>query len=135
MAVSVFVGVFVGMLVGVFVEVLVGVFVEVFVGVLVGVLVGVAQTTGVTLSVSSVTAPFRARALPARLALVFMVMLESARIFPTKAVVVSRVAELVTCQNTLQPGPGPLLIKTTDEPGAVVSALPILKTQAALGLP
>ena len=50
---------------------------------------------------SSVTAPFRAKALPQLMpAPVFIVMLVSARIFPANAVVVPRVAELPTCQNT-----------------------------------
>ena len=49
----------------------------------------------------SVTAPFRAKALPQlMLAPLFMVMPVSARIFPANAVVVPRVAELPTCQNT-----------------------------------
>ena len=79
--------------------------VAVLVDVLVDVLVAcaAAQTTGVTWLVSSVTAAFRARALPARLAPVFMVMLATARIFPTNEVVVPTVAELPTCQNKLQP--------------------------------
>ena len=55
-----------------------------------------------TLLVSIVTAPFRAKALPDTLAPVFRVMLVSARIFPANAVPVPRVAELPTCQNTLQ---------------------------------
>ena len=71
-------------------------------GVTVGVGVAVAHTVAETVFVSSVTAPFRARALPDTLAPVFMVMLVSARIFPTNVVVVPRVAELPTCQNTLQ---------------------------------
>jgi hypothetical protein len=152
--VNVLVGVFVGgTVVSVVVNVLVGVFVvgtavmvvvSVLVGVFVGgtavsvaviVAVGKAQTNGVTLFVSSVTAPFRARALPARLAPVFMVILVNARIFPTNAEFVSIVAELPTCQNTLQPAPGRLFLKTTVELGAVVSVLPISKTQIALGSP
>ena len=55
------------------------------------------------LLVSSVTAPFRASALPSTIsAPVFSVMLVSARIFPRKSVFVPRVAELPICQNTLQ---------------------------------
>ena len=85
--------------------------------------------------VSSVTAPLSARALPARLAPVTKVMLADARIFPTNEVPDPRVAELPTCQNTLQPGPEPLLLKPTDELDAVVRVLPIWKIQTALGLP
>jgi hypothetical protein len=47
---------------------------------------------------SSVTAPFRARALPDSVAPVVRAMLVSATIFPTNEVVVPRVAELPTCQ-------------------------------------
>src|SRR6185436_1111650 len=50
---------------------------------------------------SSVTAPFRARALPDTLAPVARVMLVSARILPANEVPVPRVAELPICQNTL----------------------------------
>ena len=54
------------------------------------------------LLVSSVTAPFCARAAPqAMLAPVFNVMLVSARMSPTNEVVVPSVAELPTCQKTL----------------------------------
>ncbi len=87
-----------------------------------------------TVFVSIVTAPVRAKALPGRMvALVFRVMLADARMLPSNAVPVPRVAELPTCQNTLQPEP--LLIMTTDELLAVVSVLPIWKTKSALGLP
>ena len=51
---------------------------------------------------SIVTAPFRARALPDTFAPVVRVMLVSARILPMNLVLVPRVAELPTCQNTLQ---------------------------------
>ena len=60
-------------------------------------------------------------------------MLVSARMFPANVVVVPSVAELPTCQNTLQCEPP--LITTTDEPLAVVSVLPIWKMKTALGLP
>ena len=76
--------------------------------------------------VSSVTAPFRARALPFRIvAPVVSVILVSARMCPSKAVFVPSVAELPTCQNTVLPGIAPPLIVTTDELLAVVSVLPI----------
>ena len=71
-------------------------------GFAVGVGVAAAHTLAETVLVSIVTAPFRARALPDTLAPVFRVMLVSARIFPTNVVVVPSVAELPTCQNTLQ---------------------------------
>jgi hypothetical protein len=85
--------------------------------------------------VSSETAPFRANARPVSPAPVFRVMLVSARMFPRNVELVPSVAELPTCQNTLQRDVGPLLIMRTDEPLAVVSALPILKTNTALALP
>ncbi len=64
---------------------------------------------------------------------VVMVMLSSARIFPANAVPVPSVAELPTCQNTLQSEPP--LITFTVELLAVVSVLPIWKTNTALGSP
>src|ERR1700730_19074346 len=73
---------------------------------------------------SSVTAPLIAKALPhVIVAPLFRVMLVSARIFPANLVVVPRVAELPTCQNTF--GSLRLLVKITDELLAVVSVLPI----------
>ena len=59
------------------------------------------EETVITLS-SKVTAPFCASALPDKVASVVTVILVSARIFPTKVVSVPIVAELPTCQNTLQ---------------------------------
>ena len=80
-------GVFVSVKVGgviVPVLVVVGVCVMVRVVVVVDVFVDwTAQNKGVMLLVSSVTAPFRARALPVRLAFVVMVILADARILPT----------------------------------------------------
>lgn len=72
--------------------------------------------------VSSVTVPFRANALPCRLALVAMVMLVSATMFPWNALNVPRAAELPTCQKTSQ-GEAPPIRLTIDAPGpdAVVS--------------
>jgi hypothetical protein len=67
---------------------------------------GAVQTLEEMLSVSNVTAPFRARARPeAMFAPVFKVMLANARILPWNEVVVPRVAELPICQNTLHPEP------------------------------
>src|ERR1051326_4517026 len=77
-----------------------------------------------TLFVSSVTAPLRASALPVTFAPVVSVML------------VPSVAELPTCQFTFGGHVAPaLLIRTTDEALAVVNVLPILKRNAAFGLP
>jgi len=116
---------------GVLVAVLVGgtgVSVTVSVGVAVG---GAAQIAETTLE-SNVTAPLRARVLPLTLAPVFRVMLVSARILPSNIVPVPSVAELPTCQNTLQVSP---LIRRTDALLAVVSVLPTLKTKTASGSP
>jgi hypothetical protein len=85
--------------------------------------VGAAQPEKPTWFVSIVTAPLRARPLPDTLAPVVRVMLVRARILPTNTVPVPMVAELPTCQNTLQPTP--LLVTRIDELLAVVSVLPI----------
>ena len=80
---------------------------------------------------SSVTAPFRAKALPQlMLAPVFRVMLVSARIFPSNEVVVPRVAELPTTQYTASFVPR--FSVRTDEADAVVRVLPIWKMMAVL---
>jgi hypothetical protein len=91
------------------------------------------QLVGEIRLLSSVTDPFRAKALPARLAPVFKAILVSARMFPVKSVRVPRVAELPICQNTLH-CPAPLMI-TTEALDAVVSLLPIWKMKSALGSP
>jgi hypothetical protein len=85
---------------------------------------------GLMMLVSSVRAPFLARARPPlappptpMVALVVRVMLVRAIRFPWNDVAVPRVAELVTCQNTLQELA--LLMSTTREALAVVSADPI----------
>jgi hypothetical protein len=81
----------------------VGVPVELAVVVVVaGVVDVVAQLDGVMVSESSVTAPFSARTRPAIVTFVVTVMLWLARIVPTKLESVPSVAELPTCQNTLQ---------------------------------
>ena len=79
---------------------------------------------------SSVSAPLRARARPPLrppptpiVAPVVSVMLVSAIRFPWNEVAVPRVAELVTCQNTLQELVKPL--RTTRDALAVVSVDPI----------
>src|SRR5579872_6478487 len=87
----------------------------------------------VTVLVSSVTAPLRASARPSRLAPVVIVMLVNARMFPPNAVAVPMVAELPTCQKTLQMEAP--LTTTTDEPLAVVKVLPILNTNTAFAVP
>jgi hypothetical protein len=87
----------------------------------------------VTLLLSSVTAPFRAKTLPLTLALVFRVMLVSATTLPGSEAPVPRVAELPTCQDT--PQLEALLMSMTDEPLAVVSVLPILKMKTAFEWP
>ena len=55
-----------------------------------------------TVLVIRVTAPFRANNLPLTLALAWSEMLSNARIFPLKIELVFNVAELPTCQKTLQ---------------------------------
>ena len=87
----------------------------------------------VTWLLSSVTAPLRARALPDKLAPVVRVMLVSATMLPGREEPVPKVAELLTCQNT--PQPGAPLMRRTEEPLAVVSVLPTLKMKTAFGLP
>jgi hypothetical protein len=85
------------------------------------------------LLVSSVTAPFLASALPMMFAPVFRVMLVSAIRLPMNDVVVPSVAELPICQAT--PHGFPPLIRTTDDPLAVVNVLPVLKTKTAFAFP
>jgi hypothetical protein len=86
----------------------------------------------VTVLVSSVTAASRARSLPATVALVVAVMLVAARIFPLNVVLVPRVAELPTCQYTLQGWSPNAPENTTDEAEAVVNVLGILNTHTLL---
>ena len=66
----------------------------------------------VNVSLMSVTAPLRASRRPWIVAPLFALIDVSARMLPTKVAVVSRVAELPTCQNTLQ-GEAPLISDTT----------------------
>jgi hypothetical protein len=75
------------------------------------------------LLVFKVTAPLRAKALPAKVAPEFIEMLVSARMFPTNVVPTSMVAELLTCHSTLQAFAA--LIRLTVEPGDVMSVLDI----------
>lgn len=76
-----------------------------------------------TALLSIVTAPLRANARPLTFALVLSVMLVSATMLPLNAVPVPSVAELPTCQKTLQSF-APLMTMTL-ELLAVVSVLPI----------
>jgi len=97
-----------------------------------GVIGAIHEETVITLE-SIVTAPFCARALPDKVASVVIVILVSARIFPMNVVPVPIVAELPTCQNTLQ-ACAPLM-STTDALLAVMRVLATLNTQTALGSP
>src|ERR1700737_1451336 len=91
------------------------------------------EPNALTELVSSVTAPLIAKALPVViLAPVVRVMLVLARIFPSNAVAVPRVAELPTCQNMLGSA-GPTNV--TAELDAVVRELPIWKMKVPVGLP
>src|SRR6185295_280476 len=84
-------------------------------------------------SLINVTAPVCAKARPQSMVTpLFMEMLASARRFPAKSVVVSRVAELPIFQKT--PAPVPVLITLTTEAGEVMS-VSIWKSQNALALP
>jgi hypothetical protein len=73
---------------------------------------------------ASVTVPFRARALPCKVALVSRVILVSARMFPWTALKVPIAAELATVHQTSH-GVAPLMRLTLDAPGplAVTSEL------------
>jgi hypothetical protein len=99
--VGVAVTVTVGVAVTVAVTVTVGVAVTVWVTVTVGVGVG-AQSALLTTLVSRVTAPFRASSRPLTFAPVVAVMEVRARMLPLNVDPVPRVAELPTCQKTLQ---------------------------------
>jgi len=83
--------------------------------------------------VSNVTAPFRASALPSNFAPVVTAIDVSASMFPAKTEFVPRVAELPTCQKTLQALA--LLVRTTWLPLAVMSVDDIWKMNTASGLP
>ena len=83
---------------------------------------GVAQLGFVIVSVSSVTAPFRASTRPSTVTPVVTVMLVKARIVPRNVEPVPSVAELPTCQKTLQDWAP--LIRLTVLADAVVSEEP-----------
>lgn len=93
------------------------------VGVAVGAGAAVRHLSRVIVFVSRVTAPFRASARPSTMvAPVCRAIDVNARMLPLKVVVVPRVAELPTCQYTLQAWAP--LIRLTVLAGAVVSVLP-----------
>jgi hypothetical protein len=94
---------------------------------------GAAHVDLVIVFVSSVTAPLRARTRPSTVAPVVSVMLCSARMVPRKLDPVPSVAELPTCQKTLQ-ACAPF-VKLTTLPDAVVSVEPAWNTNTALALP
>jgi hypothetical protein len=116
----------------VFVAVVVVVFVAV---VVVVVVVGAdAKQVGTVIVLeSNVTAPFRARTLPWTVAPVFSVADVSARMVPTKLLVVPSVAELPTCQKTLH-ACAPFS-STTRLPEAVIKVEPAWKMKTASALP
>lgn len=91
------------------------------------------QTALVMTLWSNVTAPLRASARPSIAALVFTVMDSRARMLPLKKELVSMVAELPTCQNTLQ-ACAPLMSETLLVV-AVIRVDPILKMKTAFGSP
>ena len=127
------VGVAVGVRVAVTVAVGVIVWVRVAVGVAVGVRVAVgAATQRAMVLLSNVTAPFRAKTLPVTLAPVVRVALVSTMTLPANALAVPKVAELPTCQNTLQLGPP--LLKTTDEFGCGRQRAPYLENEDRIGV-
>ena len=83
---------------------------------------------------ANVTAPVRANALPFSAAPVVTVTDAWAMIVPLKVVLVPRVAELPTCQKTLE-ATAPPMSATALLPAAVVSVLPIWKMKTAFGSP
>ena len=94
---------------------------------------GVVQTARVMVLVFIVTVPLRASTLPSTVAPVVRVIEVNARMFPTKELFVPRVAELPTCQNTLQAS-APLM-RLTLLAVAVSRVLSIWKMKTALGSP
>src|ERR1019366_9041354 len=97
------------------------------------VLANYGQVHPVMTLLSNVTAPFRASALPSRFTPVVTVIDVSAKMFPLNIEFVPRVAELPTCQKTLQ-ADAPLA-KTIWLPLPVVSVDAIWKMNTASGLP
>jgi hypothetical protein len=95
--------------------------------------VGGAQVGWRKVSVSNVTAPFRARALPWTVTPVVTVIDVSARMFPAKSEPVPSVAELPTCQKTLHSWAP--LISVTVLADAVTSVESVWKMKTELGSP
>ena len=85
------------------------------------------------MSLSSVTVPFRARTRPSTVTPVVTVMLCSAMIVPRNVEPVPSVAELVTCQKTLQDWAPLIRLIWLADP--VVSDEPAWKTKTAFGSP
>ena len=92
-----------------------------------------AQCAAVIVSLISVTAPLRASARPVSETPSFIVIEASAMMLPANTVVVPSVAELPTCQKTLQ-GCAPLT-SSTRLADAVISVEPAWKTKTAFGSP
>lgn len=101
-------------------------------GVGVGVGVAVVHVGTVIVSAFRVIAPLRARTRPAMLVPLSTVMEVSAKILPTKVAPVPSVAELPTCQNTLQAWAP--LVRMTVLLDAVMRVEPAWKMNTALGL-
>jgi hypothetical protein len=87
-------------------------------------IVEAAKQEVVIVLLSKVTAPVCAKALPFKVALVSKVMLVSAKMFPTKEVVVPRIAELPILHHTLHGFP-----PVTEEFEDVVNDDTVLKIQ------
>jgi hypothetical protein len=91
------------------------------------------QISILTLLVSSVTDPLKANTPPFEMAAVFNVTEIAAKMFPTKKLPVPKVAELPTCQYTLEGNAPP--VSRMLEPVAVTKELPIRKYQTSLNEP
>ena len=94
---------------------------------------GVAQVGEVIVSSSRVTAPLRASARPSTVSPVFTEIDVRARMVPAKAEFVPRVAELPTCQNTLQAWAP--LVRMTLLAESVMSVEEAWKMKTAFGSP
>jgi hypothetical protein len=94
----------------------------------------VAHVGMLILFVSRLTCPFLARRRPWTCAPVFAVIEVSAMMVPIKLLFTPRVAELPTCQKTLQ-GVLAQPVVVTVEPVEVMSVDPVWKIQTAFGFP
>jgi hypothetical protein len=90
-----------------------------------------AQLPRETALASEVTAASSARARPLRLLPLVRLLLAEARMLPVNELLVPRLADVPTFQNTLQGLPLPAM--AMEEPEAVVMALPTWKIHAAFG--